>query len=770
MASSDVHIVRYTVRDTITKSVTLAPERATIVREIIDVPIKPGSNEIIITGFDQVVDPDSLRVTGSGSATITDIQTQIVPQEEDFSDIYPQADEDLDDDLSDDPEDPDDTFGVDRSELDDVELELEKIKAKITALENEQSSSTKALEFLNNYGQTLIAKDIEPSKVQEYIETYQEERVRLNTTFTDAASSLAALAKEKSKLDRKLQSLARAYERERHLASKEWRKARTVKSKAQARRRQKRRLENGELCRFWPANVGRVTIYLDGVGDVVSSPVRPKSVVSNEKAPAHDVEYTDLITLSLTYVTTNALWSPRYELMLHTPTSSGKIIYRAEYHSYSPETWKDAKLILSTSQTNFSGVDERIPLLLPWNVKLNSNTQFTAKSIGGSSRVDDMDHWKGALRSTAEPAKHKLASSQKAPPGRPMAQPGGLFGNANPEYETPLLLCANAAPLPRGRPKMSAAAAPARQAFGSSGVQWEQQSQQQQRYMHHRLVHRSQESGTSDTNPDEEEEDDDEEEEEDDDASTFVSAPKPVGFGESVRHEYGLTTTFEIPGARTLAPSSHNRRHIIAELDLPSVFFSHVIIPKLKPAAFLQAKINNSTATRLLRGKGGLSVDEAFLGVATIPNCNPNATFNLNLGVDPGLQVTYAKPKVRRATTGFFNKEDCAIFTRVCRINNTKTTAVKITVFDQIPVSEDERLRIRMIEPKGVEKEGDVSSISASVCSNPKQKKTWGKGTVSIAKEGEVKWVINLAAGTGIKLVLEYEAKIPSGQKMVGLQ
>lgn len=265
------------------------------------------------------------------------------------------------------------------------------------------------------------------------------------------------------------------------------------------------------------------------------------------------------------------------------------------------------------------------------------------------------------------------------------------------------------------------------------------------------------------------ESDSDDDEDEDDDTATLCGSSNVLAFQESSRHDYGLTTTYDIPGQRTFKPSSHKRRHIIAELDVSSITFSHVIIPKLRSAAFLKASIANTSSTTLLRGKAGLTLDGAFLGTTTVPSCGPQTSFSLSLGVDPGIQVTYAKPTVRRATTGFFNKEDCAIFTRVCRINNTKGTAVSLMVYDQIPVSEDERLRIRVIEPKGISTEGDSANLGADICANASKTKDWGKGDVRMGKNGEVRWQITLEKGAEIKLALEYDARIPSGQKMVGL-
>jgi uncharacterized protein (TIGR02231 family) len=196
-------------------------------------------------------------------------------------------------------------------------------------------------------------------------------------------------------------------------------------------------------------------------------------------------------------------------------------------------------------------------------------------------------------------------------------------------------------------------------------------------------------------------------------------------------------------------------------LDLNSITLSHVLIPKLRPAAFLRVKVKNTSNVTLLRGKAGLTLDGTFLGSTTLPACSPDNAVNLSLGVDPSVLVTYAKPTVRRATSGFFNKEDCAVFKRVCIIKNTKSTPVSILVLDQVPVSEDERLRVNILDPKGLAEEGDKAKLDT--------KGNWGKGTATMGKVGELKWEITLEKGKDVKLVLEYEAKIPSGQKIVGL-
>ena len=260
--------------------------------------------------------------------------------------------------------------------------------------------------------------------------------------------------------------------------------------------------------------------------------------------------------------------------------------------------------------------------------------------------------------------------------------------------------------------------------------------------------------------------DDSVEEEEDNgsDSQTLSGASNVLSYQESLRQDYGLTTTYDLPGRRTLTPSSVSRRHVIAELDLSAITLSHVLVPKLRLAAFLKAKIKNTSLVTLLRGKAGMTVDGTFLGSITLPACAPDNSFNLSLGVDPSIVVTYAKPTIRRATSGYFAKDDLAVFSQVCWIKNTKSTTVSISVHDQVPVSEDERLRINISEPKGLEREGDQKKLEVS-----RGHGQWYTGTVSLGKNREVKWDITLQKGKEVKLVLEYEAKIPSGQKIIGL-
>lgn len=284
---------------------------------------------------------------------------------------------------------------------------------KLAVYQNEQATATRSLEFLDNYGKSIAAKDVGVSKMAEYIEMYQKERTKLNSHYQLSTISITELEKNRTEVSQRKDRLQKAYEAARSAALKPIHKAEQKKAKARALKREQKRRVQMEKRKFWPFNVGQVILNLDGFGDGSPSHSRRNSTASQkgtEKPSTPTEGSTGTITLFLSYVTTKATWTPRYELNLKTPTSSGKIVYRAEYHNYSSETWKDANIVLSTSQTSFSGINEVIPNIIPWNVKLHKQENNT---VGN----DAMDNWKGGLNNQLEAQarkSHKMPLSKGA--------------------------------------------------------------------------------------------------------------------------------------------------------------------------------------------------------------------------------------------------------------------------------------------------------------------------------------------------------------------
>ncbi|KAN0075732.1 protein of unknown function (DUF4139) domain containing protein [Elaphomyces granulatus] len=746
MSTSVVYTTEFLVSNLTTKSVTLGPTSATVVREIQDVQVKPGPNEVTLLGLDPYVNVDSIRVDGRGPATITDIQTEKVPRKERFEEVCP---DDSDDEISD--TDSEDDFGVDKSDLEKARQKLRDAQAALASVKNAKSSAITALQFLDRYGNSMRAEQVGLTQMNDFLTLYRKQRAELSDIRQQKSVNITDLGEEVNELERKICRLEITHKKAKKAASKEARKSREKRVREKQRKARQRLQEREERRKFWTHEVLQVIVHLDGFFNLTPNSSRRNSVAGKEK----DIDLQETVSLSITYVVPLGSWSPRYELNIKTPSSSGRIVYRAEFQNVSSETWTDTTVILSTSQTSFSSLDERIPLLSAWHVKL----------LGGSS-PGNKANWESGLESKSEinaqntrfMEKSAALEMKKARVHNYSPHPAQM--RAIPEAEmVPHARRRGAAPQAqqaRSLVPTSAPAPPQGSLFGTSQppAPFGSQEASLSRGLFSASLNRTNEAVPKG--------DDLVEEDSGFDSQTLSGASNVLSYQESLRQDYGLTTTYDLPGHRTLTPSSVSRRHVIAELDLSAITLSHVLVPKLRPAAFLKARIKNTSLVTLLRGKAGMTVDGTFLGSITLPACAPDDFFNLSLGVDPSIVVTYAKPTVRRSTSGFFAKEDSAVFSRVCWIKNTKNTTVSISVHEQVPVSEDERLRINILEPKGLEKEGDRKKIEVS-------KDQWGTGTVSLGKNREVKWDIALQKGKDVKLVLEYEARIPGGQKIIGL-
>lgn len=165
----------------------------------------------------------------------------------------------------------------------------------------------------------------------------------------------------------------------------------------------------------------------------------------------------------------------------------------------------------------------------------------------------------------------------------------------------------------------------------------------------------------------------------------------------------------------------------------------------------------------------GLTLDGSFLGNASLPRCSAGEPFSLSLGVDPSVSVTYNKPVVKRSQTGVFQREASGIYTRTCTITNTKSDrAVEGLLLDQIPVSEDERLKIDILQPSGLRSEGDTAKSGTGIPAVGEATEKWGSARATLKKAGELCWNIKIEPSRGVKLMLEYEARFPSTETVIG--
>ncbi|OBT62517.1 hypothetical protein VE03_07976 [Pseudogymnoascus sp. 23342-1-I1] len=779
----------FSIRKLGTKSVTLYPTKAQVVRN-------PGPNQVTIIGLTPTCDEHSIKVDGTGAATITDLTVELVPNPEVYADIYPDEDE-SDKDTS---EESDAEAETVTGRLKEIADETAKLNSEIFQQQEIQSGVSQRLDMVDLY-LTNQASNKNPINLSEVTDGYRDERAKIFAEKTTAydriqeiGSKLTELAKEERRLTRESRKAKAKAEKEKaKLREKEERKKRE-KQEEKARIRKER-------IKFWPKKVFKVTISLEAPSGFTPASSRRSSIDSTAKVP--EVTKSDEpfdaaeINLSLSYITYSASWTPRYDLSLNTVSNTGTLDYSAELTNVTSETWRDAKVVLSTSQSSYQGLSDTIPTLQPWHVRLvkGDTLGYGNAALQSNYEISQAQQTRKELPPQVYQPRNELfgIGHNSAPPtNNPFGPPQSRACLQAHPYNSESLLYSDAPPAPMTRSlapsgpfgSMQAPPAPlprASQGVFSASVKKKQVSRN--RVSHDRANYNQEEN---------EPEEDGGYYAEDVDGATLAGIIEPaLLFEESSFEESGLTTTYDLPSLKTLAPVGTTTKHKITRVDFKGVVFSHIVVPKLRAAAFLKAKLRNASKVTLLKGSAGLTVDGSFLGQSTIPRCTAGDSFTLNLGVDPAVTVGYSRPSVQRSSSGLFTKENCEVFTRVATLTNTKSNSVvELTLLEQVPISEEERLRIEILTPKGlriggetvfagVPKDGDkpresISSLAAGKSAAGAVRASvygkdskWGSAVATAKKGGEINFNVKINPGRGCKLILEYEATYPGGETVI---
>ena len=154
--------------------------------------------------------------------------------------------------------------------------------------------------------------------------------------------------------------------------------------------------------------------------------------------------------------------------------------------------------------------------------------------------------------------------------------------------------------------------------------------------------------------------------------------------------------------------------------------------------------------------------------------------------IDSSIRVTY-HPAIHKAsqTGGFafftdFNKTKSQSHIQRVTIYNSKPVAVsRVHIFDQVPVSEDERIKVSVVSPAlvvpGSEEAtlGGIKKLAQLVRVQKGVSAQWhgehGDEDPALGKDGKVKWVCELATQEKLTLSLEYDVSAPAGVTLVGI-
>lgn len=175
--------------------------------------------------------------------------------------------------------------------------------------------------------------------------------------------------------------------------------------------------------------------------------------------------------------------------------------------------------------------------------------------------------------------------------------------------------------------------------------------------------------------------------------------------------------------------------------------FDYTSVPKLSPYAYLKAKAKNASDFPLLQGDINIFLNNNFVAESYLQAVFPDEEFILSLGVDESIKIKYKQINKFNKHEGVFSKKNVKVFEYETIITNTKKTVEKITLKDNIPVSQDDKIKVSLIIPKIKENTDELK----------------------VDESGIVTRVLELKPETEIKQELKFEVEFPQEETVTSL-
>ena len=119
-------------------------------------------------------------------------------------------------------------------------------------------------------------------------------------------------------------------------------------------------------------------------------------------------------------------------------------------------------------------------------------------------------------------------------------------------------------------------------------------------------------------------------------------------------------------------------------------------VPRLRPQAYLYAKLAAPKTSAYLPGSIALFRDGTYVGTGRLPLMAPGQEQEIGFGADDSVRVRYATVEDKRGETGLISSQQTD--TRAYRISvkNLHERAIAISVQDNIPTSRHQDIKVEL--------------------------------------------------------------------------
>ena len=176
--------------------------------------------------------------------------------------------------------------------------------------------------------------------------------------------------------------------------------------------------------------------------------------------------------------------------------------------------------------------------------------------------------------------------------------------------------------------------------------------------------------------------------------------PAPVDIGEqSASVEAApFQAVFAVPNRLTV-PDTGEAKRVLLQHDSMEPGLTVRTVPKVDAKAYLYAKLVLPKGSPLLPGAVSLFRDGTFVGTGAFPVLSPGEDHELGFGADDQVRVRHAVSEDKRGETGLISSARTDSRNFRITIKNMHERAVQLVVHDQIPVSQNQDIKVDIVGP-----------------------------------------------------------------------
>lgn len=188
---------------------------------------------------------------------------------------------------------------------------------------------------------------------------------------------------------------------------------------------------------------------------------------------------------------------------------------------------------------------------------------------------------------------------------------------------------------------------------------------------------------------------------------------------------------------------SDSKPHLVAlqEFSVPAKY-EYYAAPKLDNNAFLVTRLTDWANYNLLAGQTNIYFENSYIGQSSINPATTKDTLSISLGRDQNISVLREVLK-DFSEDKFLSSNVERTFAFDIKVKNNKKVPVKILVEDQIPISKNEDIIVKLIDSSGA---------------------TYN------SESGKLKWIVDVDGGKSVVKKLIYSIKYPKDKLIQGLQ